>query len=92
MRYHETKNIELKDMIKKGEKEFGLCCYKYNGDIDTEFIEQVMEVGETGEVIIFTGEMWSLCAEGYKVVPSEILERIEVRCVQGEKYKEIEVI
>lgn len=92
MRFHDTKSVPLKSMQEKADKEFGLCCYRYNGDIDTEFMEMTVEEGEEGEVIIFEGEIWGLCPEGPKVYPIKIHERIQVKCERKGKYKEFVVI
>lgn len=92
MRFHDTKNISLKAMQKKADKEYGLCCYEYKGDIDTEFMEMTVEEGEEGEVVIFQGEMWGLCPEGPKVFPTQIQERIKIKCERKGKYKEFVVI
>jgi len=53
-------------------------------------MEQIVEPGETGEVVVFEGDVWGACVEGYTVYPEEILERISIRCERNEEtgYKE----
>jgi len=97
MRFQFEQDISLKAMQQRcvNDKK-GLCCYKYDYgfDIDTPFMEQVIEPGETGEVIIFTGEVWGMCPEGYTVYPQEILERIKITCIHNPKtgYKKFKII
>ena len=69
--------ITLKKMQQKAEKEFGLCCYRLEDKdkLYNEFIPQVCDEGEEIEIIIFEGEIWGLCPEGYKVMPSKIIDR-----------------
>ena len=51
-------------------------------------MEQVLEPGDRGEVVIFEGEVWGLCVEGPKAYPLSIVRRIPILAVQGEKYME----
>lgn len=78
-RFHLMRNISLKDMQKKADNEHGLCCYM-GEKIDTDFLYATIDFDETGEVIIFIGKIRSLCPEGYKVYPTEIIDRIPIRC------------
>jgi hypothetical protein len=91
MRFQYEQNISLKRMQKKCNTEKrGLCCYEYDGDIDTPFVEQIIDEGEIGEVVIFEGEVWGTCVEGYTAYPIQILQRIKIRCERNKEtgYKE----
>jgi len=82
-RYHDTPGISLSEMQKKCKREKkGLCCYRYtpDSDLSTPFMQMTAEEGEKGEVIIFQGEVWGLCPEGYTVYPTKIIRRISVIC------------
>ena len=97
MRFQFEKDISITAMQKKcNQSGKGLCCYlcRSDEDIDTPFMEQVVDVGETGEVVIFVGEVWGMCAEGYTVYPTKILDRIPILCVRNPKtgYKEFKYI
>ena len=87
-RFHYERNISLQKMQAKADSEGGLCCYEWNGDYDTPFMEQVLEPGDQGEVVIFEGEVWGLCVEGPKAYPFSIVRRIPILAVQGEQYME----
>ena len=77
IRMQYEKNISLKDMQQKARKENGLCCYRLEDKdkLFNEFIPQVCDNNEEIEIITFEGEIWGLCPEGYKVMPSKIIDR-----------------
>lgn len=90
LRYHEKSGISLKEMQERCKREKrGLCCYRYtpdfNFDLSTPFMQMTAEGGEKGEVIIFQGEVWGLCPEGYTVYPTKIIKRIPVICKRDNK-------
>ena len=81
-------NKSLSAMQRKADREHGLCCYEFDGDpfeareddIISEFMEMSVDVGESGYIVIFDGKIRSLCPEGYKVYPTELIAVYKVRC------------
>jgi hypothetical protein len=80
-RYQDKNNLSLGDMQDKCETTGrGLCCYEYRGLIETAFIEQIADIGDRGEIVIFEGDIWGTCPEGFTCYPEKIIQRIPVQC------------
>lgn len=92
IRFHYEQNISLEEMQSKcNSSNTGLCCIERHKFQDLKnFIVQVMDENEIGEIIVFEGEVWGTCLEGYTAYPIEILKRKKIICKKDkEGYKEI---
>jgi len=92
IRFHYEKDITLEQMQRKcNTSNAGLCCIERGKFQDLKnFMVQVMEVGDTGEIICFEGDVWGTCLEGYTAYPIEVIKRLKVVCrLDKNGYKEI---
>jgi len=92
IRFHYIEDISLKNMQKKcNESNAGLCCIERHKFQELKnFMVQVMNEGDTGEIICFEGDVWGTCLEGYTAYPVKIIKRQSIICkIDKNGYKEI---
>ena len=92
IRFHYEKDISLQEMQKKcNDENAGLCCIERHKFQDLKnFMVQVMDEGDIGEIVAFEGDVWGSCLEGYTAYPVQILNRMQVICKKDKNgYKEI---